>query len=270
MRLQFPALGGLDPLNGIAAPGLVTPWSNGLADTLTPKRPDSAPVAEVGPERVVIVGGGFAGMTTAASLAGPASAGRFGVHNPCERPEYPLFTPMLAEVAGGSLEPSHISAPLRTALRRTEFVRGRAEGVDFGRRILTVAPAKGGPGSAREIPFTTPVPAVGSVSNYFGAANIQKNAFDFKTLLDAIRIRNHVIEMFERADREADPEVRRSLVTFVIAGGGFAGVELAGALNDFSRGILADYPRVPAGEVRTVLVYFARPHPAGAERVAGL
>jgi len=162
---------------------------------------------------------------------------------------------MLAEVAGGSLEPSHISAPLRTALRRTEFVRGRAEGVDFGRRILTVAPAKGGPGSAREIPFDHLVLAVGSVSNYFGAANIQKNAFDFKTLLDAIRIRNHVIEMFERADREADPEVRRSLVTFVIAGGGFAGVELAGALNDFSRGILADYPRVPAGEVRTVLVH---------------
>ncbi|MFZ1055513.1 MAG: FAD-dependent oxidoreductase, partial [Opitutaceae bacterium] len=82
-----------------------------------------------------------------------------------------------------------------------------------------------------------------------------RNAFDFKTLLDAIRIRNHVIEMFERADRETDPEVRRSLVTFVIAGGGFAGVELAGALNDFSRGILADYPRVPAGEVRTVLVH---------------
>jgi NADH dehydrogenase len=96
---------------------------------------------------------------------------------------------------------------------------------------------------------------VGSVSNYFGAANIEQHAFDFKTLLDAIRIRNHVIEMFERADREGDPEVRRSLVTFVIAGGGFAGVELAGALNDFSRGILADYPRVPAGEVRTVLVH---------------
>ena len=166
-----------------------------------------------------------------------------------------LFTPMLAEVAGGSLEPGHISAPLRTALRRTEFVRGCAEGVDFGRRILTVAPAKGGPGSAREIPYDHLVLAVGSVSNYFGAANIQRNAFDFKTLLDAIRIRNHVIEMFERADRETDPEVRRSLVTFVIAGGGFAGVELAGALNDFSRGILADYPRVPAGEVRTVLVH---------------
>ena len=253
MRLQFPALVGWILYGSLL--GLVTPWSNGLADTLTPKRPDSAPVAEVGPKRVVIVGGGFAGMTTAASLEDLLPPGGSVSITLVSDQNTLLFTPMLAEVAGGSLEPSHISAPLRTALRRTEFVRGRAEGVDFGRRILTVAPAKGGPGSARETPFDHLVLAVGSVSNYFGAANIQKNAFDFKTLLDAIRIRNHVIEMFERADREADPEVRRSLVTFVIAGGGFAGVELAGALNDFSRGILADYPRVPAGEVRTVLVH---------------
>jgi NADH:ubiquinone reductase (H+-translocating) len=67
-------------------------------------------------------------------------------------------------------------------------------------------------------------------------------AFNFKTLLDAIRIRNHIIEMFERADREPDPAVRRALLTFVVAGGGFAGVELSGAINDFAHGIVADYP----------------------------
>jgi len=246
MRLQFPSLVGWILYGSLLG---------GLADMFIREHTDAATAAGASPKRIVVVGGGFAGMTTAASLEdelppdGSVSITLVSDQNAL------LFTPMLAEVAGGSLEPGHISSPLRTTLRRTEFVRGRAVIVDFGRRVLTVAPAKGGPGSAREIPFDHLVMAVGSVSNYFGAANIQRHAFDFKTLLDAIRIRNHVIEMFERADRESDPVVRRSLVTFVIAGGGFAGVELAGALNDFSRGILADYPRISPSEVRTVLVH---------------
>jgi len=253
MRLQFPSLVGWILYGSLL--GLITPWMSGLADMFIREHTDAATAAGASPKRIVVVGGGFAGMTTAASLEdelppdGSVSITLVSDQNAL------LFTPMLAEVAGGSLEPGHISSPLRTTLRRTEFVRGRAVIVDFGRRVLTVAPAKGGPGSAREIPFDHLVMAVGSVSNYFGAANIQRHAFDFKTLLDAIRIRNHVIEMFERADRESDPVVRRSLVTFVIAGGGFAGVELAGALNDFSRGILADYPRISPSEVRTVLVH---------------
>jgi NADH:ubiquinone reductase (H+-translocating) len=96
---------------------------------------------------------------------------------------------------------------------------------------------------------------LGSVSNYFGLPNVEKRAFNFKTLLDAIRIRNHVIEMFERADREPDPLLRAPLLTFVIAGGGFAGVELAGALNDFAHGILADYPNLDPQEIHVVLVH---------------
>src|SRR5262249_3081911 len=95
----------------------------------------------------------------------------------------------------------------------------------------------------------------GSVSNYLGLENVQAEAFDFKTLIDAIRIRNHVIEMFERADREPNPGDRRALMTIVVAGGGFAGVELAGALNDFTRGMLVDYPHIPPEELRLVLVH---------------
>jgi NADH:ubiquinone reductase (H+-translocating) len=85
--------------------------------------------------------------------------------------------------------------------------------------------------------------------------NVERVAFDFKTLLDAIRIRNHVIEMFERADRETDPDMRRQLLTFVIAGGGFAGVELAGALNDFSHGIFPDYRNLKIEELCVTLVH---------------
>src|SRR5262249_60961270 len=96
---------------------------------------------------------------------------------------------------------------------------------------------------------------LGAVSNYLGMANLEKYSFNFKSLLDAIRIRNHVIEMFERADRETDPARRRAILTFVIAGGGFAGVELAGALNDYAHGILADSPRLPPEQLSVILLH---------------
>ena len=130
-----------------------------------------------------------------------------------------LSTSMLAEVAGSSLEASHISAPLRSTLRQTNFIRGCVTGIE------------GANETGRELEYDQLVLALGSVSDYFGIANVDKSAFNFKSPLDAIRIRNHVIEMFETADREQDIEVRRKLLTFVVAGGGFAGVELAGALS---------------------------------------
>src|SRR5260370_22328835 len=85
--------------------------------------------------------------------------------------------------------------------------------------------------------------------------NLEKFCWKFKTLMDAIRIRNHVMEMFERADREPDPSLRKPILTFVIAGGGFAGIELAGALNDFARGILADYPSLHREELSVIVVH---------------
>jgi NADH dehydrogenase len=164
-----------------------------------------------------------------------------------------LFTPMLAEVAGSTLEPSHISTPLRSSLHRTEFIRGRADTIDLENRHVVVASDSSiGP---LEVPYDHLVLALGSVSNYLGLTNVEKVAFDFKSLVDAIRIRNRVIEMFERADREANVTKRTALLGFVIAGGGFAGVELAGALNDFARGILADYPNLSPNELDIVLVH---------------
>src|SRR5580693_5578224 len=84
---------------------------------------------------------------------------------------------------------------------------------------------------------------------------VAENALEFKTLADAMRIRNHVIDLFERADSEPDPERRRALLTFVVAGGGFSGAELAGGLNDFARGIIADYPNLSTNDLRIVLVH---------------
>jgi NADH:ubiquinone reductase (H+-translocating) len=253
MRAQFPSLLGW-MLYGCAL-GLLTQVLHELADRLAGPETEQPPDRADSPRRIVILGGGFAGMTTAVSLEHELRGDPSATVTLISDQNSLLFTPMLAEVAGGSLEPSHISAPLRTSLHRTEFLRGRAEAVDFGKRIVRVSPVGENMGTAREVAYDHLVVALGSVSNYFGAANIQRHALDFKTLLDAIRIRNHIIEMFERADREPDPEVRRELMTFVVAGGGFAGVELAGAANDFARGILADYPAVAADEIRIVLVH---------------
>jgi len=168
-----------------------------------------------------------------------------------------LFTPMLAEVAGGSLEPGHISTSLRTALHRTEVMRGQITGVDLERqRVFVESDATvNGTAHRRDVPYDHLVFALGSVSNYLGLTNVKERAYDFKRLLDAIRIRNRVIEMFETADLERDPLQRSRLLTFVIAGGGFAGVEIAGALNDFARGILADYRNVSPGDLKVFPVH---------------
>jgi NADH dehydrogenase len=223
---------------------------------------------------IVILGGGFAGVSTAEHLERLFGADPAVAITLVSETNALLFTPMLAEVAASSLEATHITSPLRTGLRRTEVVRGRVAAIDLAAKRVDVdasgasgasgATGAGGASSAtaagpaagvHPIEFDHLVVAMGAVSNYLGMANVQANAFDFKTLADAIRIRNHVIECFERADRETDPVARQRLVTFVIAGGGFAGAELTGGINDFARGMLAYYPNIRRDEVRVILVH---------------
>src|SRR6266403_3735780 len=208
-------------------------------------------------KRIVILGGGFAGMRTAECLEEKLHTDFSVSLTLINETNALLFTPMLAEVAGSSLEPSHISTPLRSALHRTEFIRGVVAAVDPENRLVIMRSNGSADGATegRVFPYDDLVFALGSISNYLGMTNIEKCAFNFKSLFDAIRIRNHVIEMFERADLECDPALRSSLLTFVVAGGGFAGVELAGALNDFAHGILADYPRIHPRELNIVLVH---------------
>jgi len=255
MRSQFPALIGWVIFG--AALGLLRQGLNDTVAGISGPETDSRVPPEAEKTRIVILGGGFAGMRTAECLERQFRSNRNVELMLVSDSNALLFTPMLAEVAGSSLEPTHISTPLRSSLHRTEFIRGHVSHIDLQTRRIILASDATAPNSspAREVPYDHLVFALGAVSNYLGMANLQKYSFNFKSLLDAIRIRNHVIEMFERADREPDLGRRRALLTFVVAGGGFAGAELAGALNDYTHGILADYPKLQRDDLSVVLVH---------------
>jgi NADH dehydrogenase len=251
MRALLPALVALvlfGAVLGAIAHGLST-----AAERLLGPVPAPTPAPEPRRRRVVILGGGFAGVACARELERLLGADRTVQMTLVSETNALLFTPMLAEVAGSSLEPTHISTPLRTSLRRTAVLRGAVAGVDLDAREVILAPE--GDEGPRALPYDQLVLTLGAVTNWFGSAAVEANAVGFKTLREAMYLRNRVIDAFERAEREKDPARRRALLTFVVGGGGFAGVELAGALNDFARGMIADYPELDASDVHVLLVH---------------
>lgn len=203
-------------------------------------------------QRIVILGAGFGGIKTALHLEKVFAREKGAEVILVNQDNYMLFSPMLPEVTSGGIEASHITAPIRAFFRKVRFRDSRVNAVDLENRVVRVSHCPGCP--EHDLEFDHLVLALGSVISFYGLPGVKECALPLKTLGDAMALRNHVIDMLENADIETDPEQRRRLLTVVVAGAGFAGVEVAAELQDFLRRARRFYPKIRAEETRMVLV----------------
>jgi NADH dehydrogenase len=203
--------------------------------------------------RIVILGGGFAGLNTAAHLEKLLRHRRDVKITLVSKDNYSLFTPMLSEVAGGGIEPSHIVNPIRGFLKRTEFREGLVTSIDLENKVVETEHPQSHDTS--RVRYDRLVLALGSVTNYRGLPGVKENSFGLKTMADAQAVRDHALSILEQADLMESSEERTCLLTFVIAGGGFSGAELCGALQDFVDRALRLYPDIHRREIRIVLAH---------------
>jgi len=195
---------------------------------------------------ILVLGGGFGGVTAARHLE-RLLGGRDDVAiTLVSRENYFVLTPLLFEACSGTLELRHCAQPIRPALRRTRFIEATVEEVDVDRQVVH-ASTSGGAGY--DLPYDHLVVALGGTTNQSlipGSAS----ALTFKSIADALVLRNHFIERLERADAAADPTDRRWCLTTVVVGGGLVGVELLGELTAFTDDVMRYYPRLRREEVR--------------------
>lgn len=197
-------------------------------------------------KRIVVLGGGFGGVTATRELERLCGR-RPGVEiTLVSRDNFFVLTPLLFEACSGRLELRHCAQPIRPVLRQARFVEATVQDVDVERRVVH---ARASEGAAYELPYDHLIVALGATTNQTlipGSAN----AFTFKTMADALVLRNHLIERFERADAASDPAHRSRCLTIAIIGGGLVGVELLGELTAFADDILRYYPRLRREELR--------------------
>jgi NADH:quinone reductase (non-electrogenic) len=209
--------------------------------------------------RVVILGGGFGGAYTAMHLerqlksrvrrrgAGDIEIALVSHEN------YLVFQPLIPEVVSSSIGIVDTIAPLRRLCPRTRLYTRSVQSVDLAARTVTLAP--GFQPRPLVLEYDHLVVALGNVTGLAGLPGGQQHVLPFKSLGDALYLRNHVIHVLEEAEIEADPEVRKGLTTFVVAGGGFSGVEIAAELNDFVREVVEDYPDIDPQDLKVLLLH---------------
>jgi len=197
------------------------------------------------PPHILIIGAGFGGLETARRLAkAPLQITLIDKRN------YHLFQPLLYQIAIAGLTPSQIAYPVRSIFRNQKnltFQQGEVEQINFEKRYVKM--------NGSLIAYDYLVIASGGQTNYFGLDAIQENSHELKNIESAVAARNHLLSMFELASREADPEKRRAMLTFVIVGGGPTGVETAGALAELIRLVLSrDYSQLDLRDVQVLLL----------------
>lgn len=197
--------------------------------------------------RILVLGGGFAGVAVARRLERLARRrARWDVTLVSDS-NFLLFTPMLAEVAGGAVQAAHVGAALRAACPRTRFRLGRVAEVDLSAQTVRVG--------AELLAYDHVVLALGSAPSFHELPGIAEHCLTLKSLPDAARVREHTLTQLERADATTDTEQRRGLLTFAVIGGGFAGVELVAQLRDLTRSVLRYFPALDGAELRFLVVH---------------
>jgi NADH dehydrogenase len=216
---------------------------------LTERDPSSS-AAEA--RRVLILGGGFGGIYAALKLE--KLMRRHGGLDVTlvTRDNYFLFTPMLPEVAAAALEQGTIINPLRRLLKRVKSFVGKIEAIDLKARLVTISHTPDG--HTHQLPYDQLVIALGAETNFFSLPGVEESCLTIKTLSDAIAVRNQLITHLEEANAECAADERHPMMTFVVAGGGFAGVETIGGINDFVREAIRFYPNLRADHLRFMLV----------------
>jgi NADH dehydrogenase len=201
-------------------------------------------------KRIVVLGGGFGGLAAAQHLDRALRHDDSVEIVLVSERNFLVYTPMLADVAGGTIEPRHAVPPLRAFLTKTTLRKAMVQGLDVEHQIVQVTDFDG---PDAELEYDYLVFALGGVTNFRHADGAAEYSLGLKSLADAMRVRNRALALLERANTTRDSDRRRELLTFVMAGGGFSGVEGIAALEDMLHAALRYYPNIKREELRLIL-----------------
>jgi len=217
--------------------------------------------------RVVILGGGYGGVYAALKLQKLARKRPDVDVTLVNRENYFLFTPMLPQAASSSIETTHVVQSIRRICPRVRFLEADVKAIDLAGRTVEIAHADA---HVHTLPFDQLLLAVGGATNFFRLPGVAEHALTIKTLPDAIRIRNHALDMLEQAELESDPALRKRLLTFLVAGAGFAGIETAAELDIFLHKAARQFRTIEPKDVKTIVVdALNRVLPELSEKLAG-